>query len=73
MPIEKQTETIALRLTLRMFTDLSRLAAVEDRSISDYVRALVGDHLYGHTRILQEPPCERQQASGYGCKHDEGR
>lgn len=35
MPIEKQTETIALRLTLRMFTDLSRLAAVEDRSISD--------------------------------------
>ena len=70
MPTEKQTRTVAVRLSERMEYDLMRLAAASDRSVSDYLRAVLADHMYGHSRILQAAPCERQEARGLHCERD---
>jgi len=50
---EKYVEEVKLRLTERLFLDLSRLAEADNRSISDYVRHVLLLHAYGSARSLR--------------------
>lgn len=51
----KRTESVCTRLTERMSLDLNRLAAIEDRSLSDFLYVIVRRHLYGESVRLQRP------------------
>jgi hypothetical protein len=51
-PTEKCTEELKLRLPRTLFLDLSRLAAAQDRSLSDYVRHRLGLDVYGEVSRL---------------------
>jgi hypothetical protein len=44
---DKRTEELKLRLTERELLDLSRLAAVDDRSIAEFVVRMVRASMYG--------------------------
>lgn len=56
----KRTEPVKLNLTEREFLDVSRIAALEDRSASEYIRTLLRLSLYGHVArthsVFQELP-----------------
>lgn len=56
---DKRTEELKLRLTERELLDLSRLAAVDERSIAEYVVRVLRASMYGSvcTRLspLQGP------------------
>lgn len=54
MATEKNSEEIKLRLPEALYTDLMRLAAHEDRSLSDYVRHVLCSHTYGALRLRDE-------------------
>jgi predicted HicB family RNase H-like nuclease len=54
MANEKNTEELKLRLPETLHTDLMRLAAAEDRSLSDYVRHVLSRHAYGAARVRDE-------------------
>lgn len=47
-----------IRVSDRMLSDLSRLAAVDDRKFSDYVRRVLEVHCYGHARSLDPEQAE---------------
>lgn len=49
----KRTEVISFKVTERMSHDLMRLAASDDRSLSDYLFGLVRRRLYGDVVRLQ--------------------
>jgi predicted HicB family RNase H-like nuclease len=51
---EKLSEELKLRLPPRLFLDLSRLAAAQDRSLSDYVRHRLSLDVYGEMSRLPE-------------------
>jgi predicted HicB family RNase H-like nuclease len=53
-PMEKLTEELKLRLPPKLFLDLSRLAAAQDRSLSDYVRHRLALDVYGEMSRLPE-------------------
>ena len=44
---DKRTEELKLRLTEREMLDVSRLAAVDERSISEYIVRLLRASMYG--------------------------
>ena len=44
---EKRTEELKLRLTEREFLDVSRLAAIDDRSTAEFVARLLRMSMYG--------------------------
>ena len=46
----KNTERAETKVTERMFLDIARAASLQDRSVSDYLRVLIRNHLYGHCR-----------------------
>ena len=46
----KNTEKAETRITERMLLDLMREAALQDRKLSDYLRFILRNHLYGHCR-----------------------
>lgn len=56
---EKRTEELKLRLTERELLDVSRLAAVDDRSVAEFITRLLRASMYGSvaTRLasLQGP------------------
>lgn len=59
MATEKNSEELKLRLPPSMYLDLSREAARADRSVSDYVRHVLGNHLYGvASRVADGAPEE---------------
>lgn len=43
-----------VRVTEQMEIDIMRAAAANERSVSDLVRVILGDWLYGHARKLPE-------------------
>jgi hypothetical protein len=44
----KRSEQVCFKVTERMFIDLHRLAALEDRTPSDFMCGLLRRYLYGH-------------------------
>lgn len=54
MATEKNSEELKLRLPESLYTDLMRLAAQQDRSLSDYVRHVLTSHTYGAIRLRDE-------------------
>ena len=60
---EKRTEEIKLRLTEREFLDLSRLAAIDDRSTAEFVTRLLRASMYGS---VQQRLAHLQGAPGAG-------
>lgn len=49
---EKSTEQLPLRMPSSLFMALSRLAAAEDRSLSEYCRMVLSLHAFGHAYRL---------------------
>lgn len=47
---QKCTEELKLRVPEDLQLALMRLAAAEDRSLSDYVRTVLANHAFGHVR-----------------------
>lgn len=45
----KRTEVACTKLTERMYIDANRIAAMDDRSLSDWLYMLVRRELYGRT------------------------
>ena len=43
----KRTEEIKLRLTDRELLDIARLAAVDERSLTEYIVRVLQRHMYG--------------------------
>lgn len=43
----KRSELVCFKVTERMFIDLNRLAALEDRSVSDFMFGMLRRHTYG--------------------------
>ncbi len=43
----KRTENVCTRVTERMLVDLSRVAAIEDRSLSEFIYLALRKELYG--------------------------
>jgi hypothetical protein len=43
-----------VRITEQMEIDLMRAAAADERSLSDLVRVILGEWLYGHARKLPD-------------------
>ncbi len=52
MDDRKNTERIETKGTERMLLDLSKLAALEDRSLSEYLRIILRRHLYGNAKAF---------------------
>lgn len=48
---EKRTEEVKLRLTEREFLDVSRLAAIDDRSTSEFITRLLRVSMYGSVSV----------------------
>lgn len=49
---EKCTEELKIRVTPELKDALMRLSFAEDRSPSEYVRAVLNVHVFGHVRKL---------------------
>ncbi len=62
---EKSTEQLPLRMPSSLFMALSRLAAAEDRSLSEYCRMVLSLHAFGHAHRLDHGAiaCEECNAS----------
>lgn len=59
---QKATEQLPIRMPEALFLALSRLAAAEDRSMSEYCRMVLSLHAFGHAHRL-DPAGD----SGEGC------
>jgi hypothetical protein len=57
-PGDKCTEELKTRVSEQMRDDLMRAAFAADRSPSEYVRWVLGLHLYGHVRSLPPAPLQ---------------
>lgn len=44
----KRDEAVTLKVTEQVLLDLNRVAAAQERSMSEYLYLLVRKHLYGH-------------------------
>ena len=62
----KHTEAVKIWLTEQEFTDLSRLAACQDRKVSEMCRVLVRQGMYGRLRCPDEPVHGAMHASEDG-------
>lgn len=64
MSVEKSTEQLQLRMPSSLFLALSRLAAAEDRSLSEYCRMVLSLHAFGHAHRLDHGAvaCEERNA-----------
>ena len=49
----KNTERAETKVTERMLLDLGRAAALQDRTLSEFIRILLRNHLYGHCRQME--------------------
>lgn len=52
MPVEseKKTDVIKAHVSERLYVDLARLAAMDDRSLSEYIGRVLSLHVYGHAK-----------------------
>ncbi len=53
---EKLTEQIKLLMSSGMLRDCQDVALQQDRSVSDFIRHVVGLYLYGHARSVRSRP-----------------
>lgn len=58
----KRTENVCTRITERMLLDLSRVAAIDDRSVSEFIFLALRKELYGS--IVRLPSQGVDQQSG---------
>ena len=56
---EKKTERFTVWLSEQLLLDLAKLAAHEDRKLSEYVEKVLCRHMYGHVR---KPPASEEAA-----------
>lgn len=54
MTTEKCTEELKLRVPPTLWNDLAKLAALEDRSLSEYCRMVLNLHVHGHVRRVDQ-------------------
>lgn len=54
MSDDKRTEVVSFKVTERMALDLLRLAAADDRSMSDYLFGMLRRKLYGDVVRLEQ-------------------
>ncbi len=47
---DKKTERFTVWLSEQLLLDLAKLAAAEDRKLSEYVERVLSRHVYGHAR-----------------------
>ena len=50
MADEKKTEQLKIWTSEPLYLELSKLAAQDDRKLSDYVTRVLEKHVYGHRR-----------------------
>lgn len=55
MPSEKKTQSLRVHCTESLFADMARMAALEDRTLSDYAEQVFRTHLYGRVRNTITP------------------
>jgi hypothetical protein len=69
MPTDsKCTSTLpALRVSERLETALMRLAARDDRALSDYIRLVLERHAFGHAGSLADEAAGCQQCNASQC------
>lgn len=51
---DKKTECIKVHADERLYVDLNRLAAADDRKLSEYIYRVLSNHVYGHGRRATE-------------------
>ena len=51
---EKKTDTVKAHVSERLYVDLNRLAALDDRSLSEYIERVLRLHVYGHSKRSAE-------------------
>lgn len=51
---DKKTEQVKVHMSPRLFLDLSRLAAADDRKLSEYIGRILNSYVYGHCSKLSE-------------------
>jgi hypothetical protein len=61
---EKNTEELKLRVPPTLWLDLAKLAAAEDRSVSEYCRMVLSLHAYGHAERLAAAACACEGCNG---------
>lgn len=68
---EKKIELLPqIRVTDTLLAHLNRLAAHDDRSLSDYVRRTLESHVFGHGFILPASADECEQVRATHCKSE---
>lgn len=69
---EKNTDELKLRVPPSLWQDLARLAAAEDRSLSEYCRMVLSLHCNGHVARLSASasPCEGCNAPSQGPRNN---
>lgn len=63
---DKRTEEVKLRLTERELLDASRMAAIEERSVAEFITRLLRSSMYGSVAV-------RLGALQWTLRDDEGR
>lgn len=62
--MEKNSEEVKLRVPESLLLALSRLANIEDRSLSEYCRTVLSLHAFGHTYRLEQAVDAREGNNG---------
>ena len=57
----------ALRVSERLETALMRMAARDDRALSDYIRLVLERHAFGHAASLSDDPAACLQCNASHC------
>lgn len=68
---EKLIVQFPLRLSDDLLGDLKKLAALDDRSVSDYIRRALEQHVYGRVWILGDAEKVGKENRASQCNHRE--
>jgi hypothetical protein len=49
---EKRTNVVSVKMEDSLFIAIAKLAAMEDRTVADYMHRIASIHVYGHAPIL---------------------
>ena len=61
MADEKKTEAVKVHLSESLLNELSRLCAIEDRRLSDYIGRVLRRHCWGHAVRLPDENNHHQE------------
>lgn len=62
--MEKNCEEVKLRVPESLLLALSKLANLEDRSLSEYCRTVLSSHAFGHVHRLEQAGESREGTNG---------